>query len=193
MEPIDPELLSQIVELAESVPERYRDSCFQVLLSYQLSTRQPNVVPPPSRADEVIVVPAPASKFILPIDVKAFLSQYEISEDRLWRLFFIEGSEVRPIYQLKATSRASAQIQTALLMSMETALATGQFQVPLESLRTRCQEQKVYESSDFTTNLKYRQKLFKEIDPEQPLVLSPDGKSELADLVEELTKIDEQA
>jgi hypothetical protein len=46
---------------------------------------------------------------------------------------------------------------------------------------------KCYDKANFMANLKNNQKYFKSVDTD-PLVLSPDGKSELADIIEELTQ-----
>ncbi len=188
MKTVTSEQLKHIVELANGVPQEYRVKCFELLLSHALQTiavhpkdAVPQPTPPPSGASP----PAP-KPFLLPIDVRAFLSQYSLDEAKLWKLFFVDNSEVRPIYHLKATKKATAQIQYALLMALENALTTGQFQVEIEALRTRCTEQKSYDSVNFMTILKNNQKMFKSVEKEQPLVLSPEGKSELADLIEEL-------
>jgi hypothetical protein len=72
------------------------------------------------------------------------------------------------------------------MLTLENAILNGQFQVEVEALRSRCVEQKIYDQSNFTNNIKNNAKLFKSIDNEQPLSLSPDGKSELAELLEQL-------
>ncbi len=78
------------------------------------------------------------------------------------------------------------QIQLALLLSLENALKNGQFQTTIEVLRQRCVDLKSYEASNFMNNLNNNAKFFKTINKEQPLVLSPDGKSELADVIESM-------
>jgi len=71
-------------------------------------------------------------------------------------------------------------------MALENAITNGQFQVDIEALRTRCNEQKCYDATNFTKNIKDNVNLFKSIANDQPLSLSPDGKSDLADLLEQL-------
>jgi hypothetical protein len=172
------EKLKEIVELTNTVPPEYRQKCFDLLLSYALKSLTPPPPPPPP--------PPPGGPFILPIDVKAFLSQYGLDEAKLWKLYFIDGGEIRPIYQLTETKKSRVQIQHALLMALESALLTGQFQVGIEALRTRCNEQKCYDKINFMTNLKTYKGLFKAVEKDQPLVLSPEGKSELSDIIEQL-------
>jgi hypothetical protein len=182
------EELQEIVKMTNTVPEEYRQICFEILLRHALI---PQRELPQKAIEEKQDTPPPplgsSKSFILPIDVRAFLSQYSISEDSLWKLFFLEENQVRPIYQIKTTSKSKAQIQYALLMSLENALFSGEFKVEVEALRLRCKDQKSYDSVNFKTYLKSNSSLFKSI-TDEPLALSPDGKSELADLIDELIK-----
>jgi len=187
MSTITTEELKKIVELVKTVPEEYRQKCFELLLSHALQV----ISPPPPVVSPVTTGPAPTPTlvpklFVLPIDVKAFLSQYGLDESLLWKFFLVEETEIRPIYKLETTKKATAQIQHALMMALETAISTGQFQVDIESLRARCKEVKCYYSANFMSYIKKHKNLFKTIEPDQPLSLSPDGKSELADLLEQL-------
>jgi len=184
------EELQSIVELANSVPEEYRQKCFELLLNHTLISTVKTI----EKTQEETHVPkllqdSPDQSFILPIDVKAFLSQYSVSEAALWKLFLIEGGQARPIYKLRTTEKSRAQIQHALLMSLEAALFTGEFRIDIEALRSRCKDQKCYDPANFSANIKSNSSLFKSVSTDQPLSLSPDGKSELADIIEELTKL----
>jgi hypothetical protein len=125
---------------------------------------------------------------ILPIDVKAFLNQYSIDEGVLKKLYFIEGNNVRHIYNLKVDKKAAAEIQHALLISLENALTNGEFRFNIEELRKRCKDLKCFDSANFTAILKKNSSLFKSLDDEEAIFLSTDGKAELADVVEELVK-----
>lgn len=188
MSAITTEELQGIVELANSVPEGYRQKCFELLLADALRVKQPFIQSPPNENNgaELPAVTKPQQPLILPIDVRAFLSQYGLDESVLWKFFLRDGEEIRPIYKLKATQKGTAQIHHALMQTLENAIIKGQFQVEVEALRTRCIDQKCYDQSNFKNNLKNNAKLFKSIDNEQPLSLSPDGKSDLAELLEQL-------
>jgi hypothetical protein len=185
---ITTEELENILELVNSVPEAYRLKCFEILLINTLQMKQPIATVVPTTTPGIVPpsVPPVHHPFILSIDVKAFLSQYGLDESLLWKFFIIEGEEIRPLYQLQATRKARAQIQHALMLSLENAILKGQFQFDIEALRNRCTEQKCYDAPNFTKNIKDNVNLFKSIANDQPLVLSPDGKSELAELLEQL-------
>jgi hypothetical protein len=185
MPAITEEELRKIVELANKVPEEYRQKCFELLLAQELQIKNP-AVPAVVTPAQQLISPAIPKSFVIPIDVKAFLSQYGLDESLLGKFFLIDGEEIRPIYKLKVTAKSKAQIQHALMMAFENACKSGQFQVEIESLRARCVEQKCYDSANFSANIKNNAKLFKFISTDQPLSLSPDGKSDLAELLEEL-------
>lgn len=187
MQSVSEQELGQIVKLCESIPEPYREKCFELLLRNALGGSAVSPEETAAIGEATQEASATAGEFILPIDVRAFLSQYGLDETMLWHFFIVEGSEIRPIYKLRATKKAKAQSQHALLMSLENALVSGQFEVGIETLRDRCKDQKTYDGANFMKNIKNNSTIFKEVDDVEVLLLSPDGKSELADLLEELS------
>ena len=177
--------LKEITELAESVPEPFRVKCFELLLSHHLSAQEGKDEFKGGSKKET-KTDAPPQKFILPIDVKAFLNQYSLGEASVKKLFFIEGNNIRPIYELKVHKKAAAQIQHALLMSLESALISGEFKFSSAGLRQRCKDLKCFDSANFMATLKNNSSYFKDLDDEESICLSTDGKAELADVIEKL-------
>jgi hypothetical protein len=177
--------LKKIVELANSVPEEYRHKCFELLLARALQETTLATAPGPPAGGGTVPPPGPP-KFVLPIGVKAFLNQYVLDESLLRKFFHAEGDQVLPIYKLSTDKKAGAQIEHALMMALESAITSGQFQVDVGALRQRCTEHKCYDPANFMPILRRNAKLFKKIDTDEPLTLSPDGKAELAELLESL-------
>ena len=179
--------LKRVVKLTEAVPQEYRQKCFEILLGHALQG-VPSRRPAGSPAEQVLSqapITAP-TRFVLPTDVKAFLSQYGLDESVLRKHYLVDGDQVRPIYQLNTTSKTRALIQLALMMALGNALSTGRFEVDREGLRARCKELKMYDRGNFSKNIQRYARMFKTVDPEEPLSLSPEGKTELADLLEQL-------
>jgi len=177
--------LLEIVEMAGEVPEEYRQKCFEILLQNELKDGSAIELDMKAKADGVQEKKPPTkSDFTIPIDVKAFLSQYGLNEILLWKVFLVEGAEIRPIYKLATTKKAQVQIENALLIALETAMISGQFQFTKEQLRLRCASQKALDAANFSSILKKNTKLFNSITNDKPISLSPDGKSELADILE---------
>jgi hypothetical protein len=71
-------------------------------------------------------------------------------------------------------------------LALENALRTGEFKLNVEVLRQRCIDEKSYDKINFITILKGRKDYFKESTYNGDLTLSPEGKTALADTLEEL-------
>jgi hypothetical protein len=188
MELVTREELDQIIGLSETLPETYREKCFELLLTNLLQER--NILRSPG-ADST--APTRLERHnghnepqTLPIDVKAFFNQHHLELEILDRLFHIEGTEVRPIFSLRDTTKVKAEIHLALLLALETAIHNGQFQIDTQTLRKRCQEQKCYDMANFMRHIRNNAGLFRTIDPSQPLELSAEGKKQLAELVQRM-------
>lgn len=186
------EELLEIVNLAEELPEIYRLKCFELLLSSKLNefTKPPlplGVIEKDQTANQDDSKQKSFKEFIFPIDVRAFFSQYSLDEILLKKLFLIDDDQFRAIYLVKETVRSQAQTKLALLMALETALAGGKFEVSKVSLRERCRELKIYDQPNFAANIKNASKFFKEVEGMDVLELSPEGKTELAEVIEEIT------
>ncbi|MCX6648644.1 MAG: hypothetical protein NTV61_04565 [Candidatus Bathyarchaeota archaeon] len=179
------EQMQEIIGKVEQIPEYYRMKAFEVLLNQKLTGTQ---LPFEIVKHETKSEPVPTGKFIIPIDVRAFLQQYEVAEEKLKKLFLMQDKEVRPTYQITTTKKSRSQIQIALLVALETALKGGKFEFNAETVRTRCQELKSYDQPNFQANFKNNQSLFKSLADPEHVELSPDGKSALADVISEIVK-----
>ena len=176
--------IKAFVEIAEKLPERYREKCFEVMLTNYLSTLMT------AKRPEIVVTPpsTPTTKPNIQIDVKAFLQQYNVLEDSIQKLFLVEGENIRSIYSLKTTKKSDAQMQVAFLIAFEHALKSGKFEFSMEEVRQKCKELLVYDVSNFTAHFKNNTKFFKDLINEEHIELSPNGKSELAEVILEITK-----
>jgi len=183
--------IKEFIEIAEKQPEMYRVKCFEILLTNYLTSGKTSLgLGNDQQLDKGQLVPEqPVKKFVIPIDVRAFLQQYTLSEDNIQKLFLIEGEEIRSIYTIETTKKADAQMQIALLTALENALKpNGKFEFSVENVRVRCNDHKVYDATNFKTNFKNKKKLFKDLDDEENVELSPDGKAELAEVILEIVK-----
>jgi hypothetical protein len=174
--------IKEFIGIADKFDDRYRQKIFEVLLiNYLRGTQPPKEVA--TKGGEPSPPPTP-EKFIIPIDVRAVLSQYDVPEDKIQQLFITAGSEIRPIYTVKTTKKSDAQMQVALLTALENALKpSGKFEFSIEDVRQRCINQKVYDLANFAANFKNNSKLFEGLDDKEHVTLSPDGKNELAEAI----------
>ena len=178
------EAIKEILELVASVPEEYRMKTYEILLTQYLIGEEIAR----SSVDHVDLVgePVEGEEYIAPIDVRAFLTQYGIDESILRNLFLIDKSGIRSIYKISTTVKSQAQIQVACLTALENALTSGRFCFSVEDVRQRLRDFKSYDKINFSTNFKNNEGLFKKLG-EDEVELSSEGKSELADIIVEIT------
>ncbi len=174
--------LNQIVTLSESVPAEYRLKCFELLLADWLEKGKTASLSSPEIPSQGV------ENLIFPVDVNAFLSQYRLKKEEIAQLFHLQEGRIVPLYQLESKTKSKAEIEHALLLALENAMTTGQFQVDVEMLRRRCQEDRCYDIANFMRHLRRNANLFKSVSPRIPLALSPEGKTALAELVHGLQR-----
>lgn len=146
----------------------------------------PAPVKPPAPPPAAPAPPPVQRKLVVHPEVKTFLALFGLKEGLLKSCFEMGDNGVRPIYQLKTKRQTRAQIEHTLMMALGNALVNGQFQVDLDVIRARCQEEKCYDRSIFMEIFEYNNNLFRAISEDQPLSLSQEGKSELAELLEDM-------
>lgn len=181
--------IQEIITLTNKIDERYREKCFEILLNFYL--QKEFQLPAKPREEEKVKEPlGKKTEFIIPIDVRAFLTQQTIPEDVISKLFLIDKDEIRPIYKIATSNKSEGQIQIALLTALENAIkaAGNKFEFSEENVRTRCQKQNVYDVANFIANFKSNAKLFMGLDDKEHVELSPDGQTELAETIILVTK-----
>lgn len=180
--------IQDIITLVEKLDEKYRQKCFEVLLDFYLHKEiQPATKPEPT---EEAKKQKDEEQFIIPIDVRAFLQTYGVPEETIGKLFLIEKNETRPVYKITTTKKSEAQIQLALLTALENAVQKqgNKFEFSIEKVREQCQSQKVYDRANFKANFRNNKKLFKSLDDEEHVELSPEGQTELAEVINIVAK-----
>jgi hypothetical protein len=147
--------LKQIVELVELLPERYRDKCFDLLLSSLLVGKEPSTSEkedPSKKADESQT--KKDKGFTFPAKVKAFIRRYGIKEEQLERIAMVESGDVHFIHEPKDVKNATGQIHWALLLGLKSALLGGEMIVDPEGVRSICIEKGLYDKANFAANFK---------------------------------------
>lgn len=174
--------IKEIVRICEDVPEGYRIKCFEYLIEnvlLQKSDKLGTEVPPEPKKEQ---------KISLSIDVRAFLSQYSLEENVIDKLFLMEGGEIRHLYKITTTTKAKAQMQVALLMALENTIKdpNKKFGFSSEEVRQRCSDLQCYDLPNFATHFKKNKEFFKSLDDLEHIVLSSEGKAELAEVITQM-------
>jgi len=185
--------LQNIVDLCESIPEPYRDKCFEILLTAFISPplRRPGASGP-SAAD---VGPAAGSspegeKIPTPAQVRVFMQRNAITEAVLAAVFLFAGGELHFIKEPSPTTVAEGQIQWALLLALKSGILNNSVVVDPEDVRSICQEKGFYDAQNFAAVFKRpsNAKLFKGLlEPQgESRALTTEGEAELAKLLNTL-------
>jgi len=180
--------IQEIIALVEKLDEKYRQKCFEVLLDFYVSKKfQLTTEPEPTKEAEK---QEREKEVLIPIDVRAFLQTYAVPEETIRKLFLIEKNEIRPIYKITTTKKSEAQIQLALLAALENAVQKqgNKFEFSFENVRERCQKHNVYDKNNFTNHFKNNIKFFKNLDDKEHVELSPEGQTELAEVISIVAK-----
>ena len=185
--------LKQVIDLVESLPEKYREKCFELLvarfLSEQSKTGGHDERDRSGKADTT-----PKDKtgngFTLPAKVRTFIKRHSITEEQLRNLVMVETGEVHFIHEPRNVKNATGQIQWALLLGLKAALLGGEMTVDPEDVRSICIEKGFYDKANFAANFKKpaNKGLFNKLPKPQgePSRLSTKGEEKLAEVVKVL-------
>jgi hypothetical protein len=182
--------IQEIITLTNKIDERYREKCFEILLSFYLKKELQLVTEPETEEKVKEGTITKKEEFLIPIDVRAFLQTHNIPEESIKKLFVVYKDEIRPAYKITTTKKAQAQIQIALLAALENAVSKqgNKFEFSIENVRQRCQDYKVYDLANFKGIFKSNVSLFKSLADEEHVELSPEGQTELAETTLIVTK-----
>jgi hypothetical protein len=180
-------LAKQAAKIAESVPEKFQEKCFEILFQLFISGKVSSQADQKEVKSGVVPPPSPV-EYLVPIDVRAFLQQHTVPEEKLSKLFLLQGNDARPTYKITTHKKAKAQLQISVLTALENALKGGKFDFIVEMVRQKCKEYRCYDADHFTDNFKNNTNLFKTLTDREHLELSPDGKAELAEVILEMAK-----
>lgn len=193
--------VSEIVEIASSVPEQFRDQTFDLLLGQLLrEMAEPAQHREQDRTYEngdtgggarqerhddegPDEIPTPAS-------VKVLMRRTDVTAEELSNVVAYEGGEIYFLREPSHNVVATGQIEWALLLALKNGIETGNLEVDAESVRSICQDRGYYDRSNFASIFKKKRNaaLFRNPPESQgdAQALSQEGIDELGKLVKRL-------
>lgn len=202
--------IREIIEIVKQCPESLQEKCFELLLdNYLKSNGQKQTIltvaqlkddPPINNQIENTSsiqnqnVEQEISLKDFHVKIQRFLQTYNISLQQINNLYYKDNAELQPLYDtLNSTSMSDCQIRLALLSAFENAYHNdGDLSFNCETVRSRCQAMKCYNSPNFTSNFKASCNLWdnwpEKYDKNLLIMLSVEGKKELAKLLAELSE-----
>lgn len=187
--------VSEIAAIAESVPEAFRQRCFELLLERLLDEAAPRQSPPPASPPPSVVAASnngtsTAEALPTPAQVRVFMQRTGVTVEQLAAVVTVADGEVHFLREPAPDKVAKGQTQWALLLALKNAISLNAFTVDPEAVRSVCQEKGFYDKGNFAKNFKYEgtAKLFKKpLEPQgEAQGLSTDGFDALAELVKSL-------
>lgn len=194
--------LKEIAEVSSSVPEAFRERCFEILLENLLAEGKDEKpaakTPAKSKPAEAAITQdpgKPAGKAIpTPAKVRVFMQRTGVSDEDLQALFLYEDNELHFVKEPAASAVAVGQIEWSLLISLKNGILNNNMSCDAEAVRSICQEKGYYDKKNFTAIFKRpaNAKLFNSpLEAQgdaQPL--SSEGQSALGKLVKALVGSD---
>jgi uncharacterized protein with HEPN domain len=181
--------ISAIAEIANGIPEAFRDRCFAVLLQHLLDSESKEAPPRKEKQGEVkekvgeLSIPTPSQ-------VKVFMQKTGTTTADLARVTMYEEGEVHFVQEPKTGKIARGQIEWALLIALRNAITSNSFSVDPEDVRSICQEKGFYDAANFIKNFKTPKNaaLFQgQLEAQgESQKLTTDGQKELGKLIKEL-------
>ena len=193
------EEIKVIAEIADSVPEAFRERCFEVLLQNLLTSvaaaERPTQKPPgkPAATDEPQDAPLPAANdgsVPTPSQIKVFMQKTGVTAADLAKVVMYDDNTVHFIKEPVGNKIARGQVEWAvLLLALKKGIEKNVLEVDPEEVRSICQDKGFYDAANFSTNFKggVTAKLFQGEMKKQGAAqkLSNDGLAELGKIVKE--------
>jgi len=193
--------MGEILEIVKMCPEPLQEKCFDILVT-SLVRDEAGAPRPHTNAHKDNTDDQPVERqrqdsgeeiaeADLHTKVRKFLVKESISLETLNELYYKEDGDILPLYETPGTHKmAEAQIRLALLTAFENALPTGDFSFNVETVRTRCQAMKCYDSANFAANFRNSASFFQDFTYKKGAdgELSPEGKKELASAIKHLSE-----
>lgn len=189
------ERIQEISDLASSVPEEFRQKCFELLMSNLLTggvvPAQTTMIPMTAQSGVPFALPASmgysGSAPLTPL-LAAFIKKISLTNEQFAQIIGYLHGQLTFFKEPAATKSARAQIDWTLLLALKNVILQGGFLVDAEEVRLTCQEKGIFDRRNFYANFRRHAEYFRSA-PEpggKPQPLSAKGITALGLLVRQL-------
>jgi hypothetical protein len=192
--------MAEIVTITESVPEQFKDKCFDILLNALLNEAAPTKPPAEKKpAPDIEKPPAeqsppPAASNVVgalpPLkgQMRLFMQRTNISDATLAKVVSYVDDRVNFVHEPKPANLSAGQIDWSLLSALENAINNNAFTVDGNVVKKLCDDKGFLDSKNFWATFSRNSNLFtKPLSSAEPRqTLSNEGQAELAKLIESL-------
>ena len=192
--------VKEISEIAASVPEQFRDKCFELLLvsllgQHRSADRDSAIDKDESDKSNISkknYESDKGTKNSLPMttQLRLLMKKTGVTADELDKVVMYDNEEVHFIKEPHDVSISTGQLEWALLLGLKNAILKDSMSADPEDVRSICQAKGFYDKTNFATNFKSTKnaKMFKSaLVPQGPAEpLSSDGQDSLGKLIKRL-------
>jgi len=186
------ESVKEIAEIAASVPEQFRDKCFELLLTKFL--RESGGAPDGGKdikEDKLPEDKTPKGDGVpITTQLRVLMKKTDVTKAEIDKILLYDNAEVHFIKEPKTKGVTTGQMEWALLLALKNAIENDSLATDPEELRSVCQDKGYYDKTNFSGVLKQERnaKLFRKAlvkqGPAEPL--SSDGQDALGELIKRL-------
>ena len=190
--------IKEITDIVASVPEKFQDKCFELLLTSLLGQKQSTERPDKTNEKENSE-PDPSAKerkkpdhTSIPVttQLRLLMKKTNVTIDELDKVVMYANDELHFIREPHDVGISTGQVEWALLMALKNTILKDSMTADPEAIRSICQAKGFYDKANFAANFKSvkNAKMFK-----SPLVpqgsaepLSSEGQDALGKLIKRL-------
>jgi hypothetical protein len=186
--------VKEIAEIAASVPEQFRDKCFELLLTNLLRDGDDTTGGDKGKKEERKSPedePKPKGDGIpITTQLRVLMKKTDVTKDEIDKILLYDKKEVHFIKEPHTKGITTGQMEWALLLALKNAIENDSLATDPEELRSVCQDKGYYDKTNFSGVLKQERnaKLFRKAlvkqGPAEPL--SSDGQDALGELIKRL-------
>jgi hypothetical protein len=177
-------LLSEIVALSESVPDKYREATYVTLLQHALESHNES-----TGRTAAAVAESGQQDFVANGAVRSFFSRTGLTEEELRGFVIQSDGAIHFVKEPTIVPKARATVEWAILLALANGLTRGEFSVTRREIRRKADEVGCYDSKNFTSTLRESEKYFNGafVDEDAKRFLAPAGEAQLAQIVRRLS------
>jgi hypothetical protein len=188
--------IKEISEIASSVPEQFREKCFETLLNALLAgDKQPpqehhDHTNGAAKQDGQSKNSSASSTVTMNSQLRVLTRKTGLTEDELNKVVLVQDGEVNFIHEPHPTKVREGQLEWSLLIALKNAILKNALEADAEDIRSKCIDAGFYDRNNFAATFKSPKfkAYFKGTLKAQgnAVALSPRGQEALGDLIRRL-------
>lgn len=157
--------IAEIAEIAESVPEAFREKCFELLVSRLIAEPTDGDRKNPRVQEEQDGQKdrngnggsndgAANGTIPLQAQIRVFMAKTGVTAEELAAVVMMDGDQVHFVREPAATTVAAGQIEWALLLALKNGIESNKLEADPEAVRSICQDKGYYDRKNFSSYFK---------------------------------------